>query len=228
MKIKKNLFIAIFILVLANLLIAQSPAFFKYQAVVRNASGVTLQTQNVNLKISLLQGSATGTSVFSEEHAVTTNEFGLVNIEIGSGSTQIGTIAGIDWANGPYFIKIELDATGGNSFVEMGTTQLLSVPYALYAASGTEGPQGIQGVQGPAGQDGQQGVQGEQGVAGQNGISILWLGTFAASPANPVLNNAYYNSTDKKSYVFDGSTWQILAQDGATGAQGIQGTQGLP
>jgi len=219
---------AIAILFFVNVATAQTPNSFRYQAVVRNASGLTLQTQNVNLRITLLQGTTTGTSVYSEEHTVTTNEFGMVNIEIGSGSTQIGTIAGIDWANGPYFIKIELDATGGNSFVEMGTTQLLSVPYALYAASGTEGPQGIQGVQGPAGQDGQQGVQGEQGVAGQNGISILWLGTFAASPANPVLNNAYYNSTDKKSYVFDGSTWQILAQDGATGAQGIQGTQGLP
>ncbi len=225
-------FIALCCILFATILtFAQTPNSFRYQAVVRNSSGVTLQTQNVNLKISLLQGSTAGTSVFTEEHAVTTNEFGLVNIEIGSGSNQSGTISGINWANGPYFIKIELDATGGNSFVEMGTTQLLSVPYALYAASGTPGPQGeqgIQGEQGPAGQNGAQGIQGEQGIPGINGISIVWLGTFASSPTNPILNNAYYNSTDKKSYIFDGTTWQILAQDGATGAQGIQGPQGLP
>jgi hypothetical protein len=83
------------------------------------------------------------------------------------------------------------------------------------------GPQGIQGVQGTPGQ---QGIQGEQGPQGLDGISITWLGTFNAAPANPQFNQAYYNSTDKKSFVFDGTTWQLMTQDGADAISAVTGT----
>src|SRR3989339_1562877 len=158
----------VFILFFLNsiLIQAQSPQSFRYQAVVRNASGTVLQTQNVSLKISLLQSSSTGAVVYSEEHAAMTNSFGLVNLEIGSGANQTGTIASIDWAQGPYYIKIEMDAIGGSIYTEMGTTQLLSVPYALFAASGNPGPQGLQGEQGLAGQNGQDGQDGQPGIDG--------------------------------------------------------------
>ncbi|OFZ05315.1 MAG: hypothetical protein A2491_01860 [Bacteroidetes bacterium RIFOXYC12_FULL_35_7] len=363
--IMKKFIVFLFVAIATQMLFAQSPQSFRYQAVVRNAAGTVIQTQNVSLKISLLQGSATGTVVYSEEHAATTNTFGLVNLEIGSGANQAGTFAAIDWSFGPYFIKIEMDATGGSMFTEMGTTQLMSVPYALYAASGTAGPQGpagvgiqssyvfndslylvlsnaqvlntghvrglngidgingingvsvtntyvnndslyiilsnnitinaghvrgAQGMQGATGNTGTQGPQGEQGLAGiglnnrgawlsgtnynpndyvfdrstdnplvnsmwicqssssfsstvnpyqdainwvefqapagQDGLSIVWLGSFTQSPISPNLNDAYYNSTDKISYVWSGSSWEIIAQDGAEGAQGAQGEQG--
>ncbi len=103
----------------------QAPESFKYQAVLRDVSGNIKANANVSIEIAILQGSATGTEVFNETHSTTTNDFGLVNLEVGSVNT--GDFPLIDWTNGPYFVKITVDGT------EMGTSQLLSVPYALYA-----------------------------------------------------------------------------------------------
>lgn len=113
--------------------LAQSPQQFNYQALVRDVSGVELPNQNVSFRISLVQSNVGGISVYSETHAALTNGFGLANLAIGTGSVVSGNFSSIDWGNGPYFIKIELDANGGSSYQLMGTSQLLSVPYALYA-----------------------------------------------------------------------------------------------
>jgi hypothetical protein len=104
---------------------AQAPQSLKYQTVVRNANGEIIANQPVNITLSILQGSTTGTSVCTELFQPTTNEFGLVNLEIGSQDPF--SFSAINWANGPFFIRVSLD---GNV---MGTSQLLSVPYALYA-----------------------------------------------------------------------------------------------
>ncbi len=157
---------------------AQSPQAFKYQTVVRNASNQPIPNQAVSLKISILQGSATGTAVYEETHAATTNVLGIVNLEIGNGTLVSGSFAGINWGTNSYYVKIELDPAGGTAYQNMGTSQLLSVPYALYAAAGTEGPQGptgpqgLQGdpgIQGPTGPQGPQGLQGDPGVQGPAG-----------------------------------------------------------
>ena len=111
---------------------AQSPNAFSYQAVARASNGDLITEQEVSFRISILQGSTSGTSVYSETHSVNTNKFGLVNLKIGNGiSGDDFTV--INWANGPYFVKVEMDATGGTTYAEMGTSQLLSVPYAKYA-----------------------------------------------------------------------------------------------
>jgi hypothetical protein len=127
----------IIVCILANQFIntvnAQAPQSFNYQAVARDASGAVLSNQAVSFRISLLQGSATGSNVYSETHPITTNQFGLVNFAIGGGTIVSGSFANINWAQGPYFAQIELDATGGSTYVIMNTTQLLSVPYAQYA-----------------------------------------------------------------------------------------------
>jgi hypothetical protein len=96
------------------------------------------------MKISILQGSAAGTAVFAETQIPTTNANGLVTIEIGSGTPVTGTVAGIDWSAGSYFIKNETDPTGGTNYTITGTSQLLSVPYSLYAktAGSTNGTSG--------------------------------------------------------------------------------------
>ncbi|HBX51893.1 MAG: hypothetical protein A2275_02460 [Bacteroidetes bacterium RIFOXYA12_FULL_35_11] len=112
---------------------AQSPQSFRYQAIARNAAGNVLANQHVSFRISLLQGSVSGTLVYSETHTDTTNQFGLVTLAIGGGAVVSGSFASINWAGGSYFVKVELDAAGGSNYVEMGTSQLLSVPYALYA-----------------------------------------------------------------------------------------------
>jgi hypothetical protein len=115
---------------------AQAPNKMSYQAVIRNASNVLVSNANVGVKISILQTRATGTVVFSEYHTPVTNTNGLVTLEIGGGTILTGNFATINWVNGPYFIKTETDPTGpGTNYTISGTSQLLSVPFALYAAS---------------------------------------------------------------------------------------------
>lgn len=112
---------------------AQAPASFKYQAVARDGSGAVLANKSVSFRISILQGTVTGTIVYSERHNISTNEFGLVNLEIGRGTAGVGSMGSINWGSNPYFIKVEMDPAGGSNFLWLGTTQLLSVPYALHA-----------------------------------------------------------------------------------------------
>ena len=129
----KKLFSSISIIVLTATLWAQSPQKMSYQAVIRNSSQVLVTSAVVGMKISILQGSATGTAVFVETQTPTTNANGLISIEIGSGTPVTGTIGNINWANGSNFIKTETDPSGGTNYTISGTSQLLSVPYALYA-----------------------------------------------------------------------------------------------
>jgi hypothetical protein len=110
---------------------AQSPQKMSYQAVIRDASNHLITTQ-VGMKISILKGSSTGTAVFVETQTPTPNINGLITIVIGGGTPVTGTIAAIDWAAGPYFIKTETDPSGGTTYTITGTSELLSVPYALY------------------------------------------------------------------------------------------------
>jgi carbonic anhydrase/acetyltransferase-like protein (isoleucine patch superfamily) len=107
---------------------AQSPNSFKYQAILRDGNGNIKASASANLRIDILQGSASGTIIYAETFAAQTNAFGLVNLEIGKGTIVSGNFSAIDWSAGPYFVKVSVDGT------EMGTSQLLSVPYAMYAA----------------------------------------------------------------------------------------------
>jgi len=112
---------------------AQSPKAFKYQAVARDAGGSVLANHIVNFRISILKSSMSGTAVYVETQKDTTNQFGLANLKIGMGTLVSGSFTTINWGNDQYFVKIEMDANGGTSFQNMGTSQLLSVPYALYS-----------------------------------------------------------------------------------------------
>lgn len=112
---------------------SQVPERMSYQAVIRNSSGVLQANQAIGMKISILQGSATGMPVYVETQTATTNTNGLVSVEIGSGVVVSGSFTGIDWSSGTYFIKMETDPTGGTTYSITGTSQILSVPYALYS-----------------------------------------------------------------------------------------------
>jgi len=112
---------------------AQSPNAFNYQAVVRDAGGAVLSNQPVGVRMSLLQGAATGTSIYAETFTPTTNDYGLIAMAIGTGTVLNGDFTTIDWSNGPYFLETAIDPAGGTDYSVMGTSQLLSVPYALYA-----------------------------------------------------------------------------------------------
>jgi len=129
----KKLFTLIASVVLISSVLAQSPEKMSYQAVVRDASDNLITSQSVGMQIHILQGSLSGTAVYVELHFPTTNNNGLITVEIGNGTIVSGDISTIDWTNGPYFIKTETDLNGGTNYTISGTSQLLSVPYALHA-----------------------------------------------------------------------------------------------
>jgi len=118
---------------------AQSPEKMSYQAVVHNSSNNLVTNTQIGMRISLLQGSASGTAVYVETQTPTTNANGLVSIELGNGTVVSGNFETIDWANGAYFIKTETDPNGGSSYSITGTSQLVSVPYALHAKTAKNG-----------------------------------------------------------------------------------------
>ena len=120
-------------LLIVGSLMAQAPQGFKYQAVIRDGSGVIIADQQVGLQISILQSSIDGTAVYVETFAPNTNKFGLINLNIGEGTVVSGGFTTIDWSSDTYFVKMEMDIAGGTSYEEYGTSQLLSVPYALHA-----------------------------------------------------------------------------------------------
>lgn len=131
--LKKNSIIRILFFVIGLSCYAQVPQKISYQSVVRNASNQLLQNVSVGVRVSILQGTVSGTSVYTETHSLITNSNGLLSLEIGGGSTVLGVFNSINWANGPYFVKSEIDPTGGVNYTISGTSQLLSVPYAQLA-----------------------------------------------------------------------------------------------
>jgi len=183
--------------------LAQAPEGFNYQAVVRDAGGLILNSQVVGMQLTIQQGSIGGTAVYTETFSSTTNGYGLVNLEIGTG-TSIDDFSTIDWANGPYFMETAVDVTGGTSYSVMGTSQLMSVPYALYAkTSGNgEGPAGPAGADGAPGTDGTNGTNGAVGATGADGAP----GTDGTNGTNGAV----------------GAT----GADGAPGTNGTNGTNG--
>lgn len=164
-------------LLLSGVLSAQAPQSFTYQSVIRNSSNDLISNMPIGTRISLLQGSVTGTVVYSETHNASTNDNGLLSLVVGSGTVQSGTFSSINWGDGPYFIKSETDVNGGTNYSLSGTQQMMSVPYALYAeqagsvVGGAVGPQGPQGPQGPAGPEGPAGETGAQGPVGPAGAA---------------------------------------------------------
>jgi len=106
-----------------------------YQAVVRNAAGELVRNQAVGVRTAVVRDSIAGATVYSETHALTTNANGLISFEFGGGLVATGSMLGLDWSDGPYFLRTEVDLTGSTNYQFLGGQQLLSVPFALYAAS---------------------------------------------------------------------------------------------
>ena len=129
----KKLYTFIAVLLMTASTFAQTPEKMSYQAVVRDSGDNLVSSQPVGMRISILQTTATGTAVYVETQTPTTNVNGLVTLEIGTGTVVSGDFTTIDWSTDSYFIKTETDPTGGSSYTITGTSQLLSVPYALHA-----------------------------------------------------------------------------------------------
>ena len=129
----KKIFTLLLAFAFTTITFSQAPQKMSYQAVIRNAGNALVANNAVGMKISILQGSATGSTVYVETQNPTTNSNGLATLQIGGGAAVSGSFASIDWSKGPFFIKTETDPTGGTNYTITGTSQLLSVPYALYA-----------------------------------------------------------------------------------------------
>ncbi len=130
---KKLVFTMLIIFVTISQILAQTPQSFKYQAVVRDGAGTVIANQMVGFQLSILQTNETGNSVYTETFTTTTNSYGLVNLNIGEGTPVSGDFTTIDWGADSYFLKVELDETGGTNYTHIGTSKLNSVPYALHA-----------------------------------------------------------------------------------------------
>ena len=113
--------------------LAQVPDAFNYQAVVRNNSGEVVANQNVSFRISILQGSESGTVLYAETHTRSTNAFGLINLKVGNGTLVSGVFSPGGWGATSHFLKVEIDPAGGSTYTHLGTSELLAVPYAFHA-----------------------------------------------------------------------------------------------
>ncbi len=248
----KRIFLLAGLVTLSWTSLAQAPQGINYQAVIRNSAGTILSNSNVGLKISLIQTSPTGTVVYEESFSPTTSNYGLVNVIVGQGTVISGDFSTIDWANGPYFVELASDATGGTNYTVMGTQQLMSVPYALYAEnSGTPGPTGPQG---PAGNDGANGTDGLSAYEvwlslGNTGSQADFINSLegpqgATGPQGPAGNDGVNGApgaqgpagNDGVNGVDGQSAYELWLAQGNTGSQtdflnslqGAQGPQGIP
>lgn len=225
----RKIFTLLYLLAISASLLALAPQKISYQAVVRDASNNLVASSTIGIKISILQGSPLGAVVFSEYQNPISNFSGLITLEIGSGSVLSGSFANIDWSAGTYYIKTETDPNGGTNYTISGTTQLLSVPYALYAETsgssipgpkGDTGPQGIQGVKGDTGATGAQGIQGIKGDTGAAGAQGVKGDTGAAGAQG--IQGVKGDTGAAGAQGIQG----IKGDTGTTGAQGIQGVKG--
>ena len=178
----KRTYLLIATLFLSSLSFAQAPHTFSYQTVIRDVNWNVIPNQDVSILIRILEDGPLGDVRYSEEHFVTTSKIGLVNLAIGGGFLYSGSFDDIDWGGHMYFVEVSVDIDAGDNYLLMGSTQLRSVPYALFAETsenpgnpgpqgeqGEQGPVGAQGLQGPSGPPGEQGAQGDMGPSGPTG-----------------------------------------------------------
>jgi hypothetical protein len=121
---------------------AQAPAKFNYQGIARNSAGAPLVSRTLGMRITILDGGATGSTAYQETQTVTTNAFGLYNAAIGAGTPVSGSLSSVNWAAGDKYVQVEIDPAGGNNYADLGAAQLLSVPYAMYANNAAGGVSG--------------------------------------------------------------------------------------
>ncbi len=125
--------LTLILVALSSMLLAQAPQRFNYQAVVRNSDGILIKDQSVSFRMTIIEGTPSGTVKYQETQSATTNKYGLVTISIGAGQIVSGSMSSINWGADDHTLRVEIDPAGGTNFSVLSTSQLMSVPYALYA-----------------------------------------------------------------------------------------------
>ncbi len=225
----RNILVGFFVCLISLNAWAQAPEKVSYQAVVRDNANALVVDKVVGMRISILRGSVTGTAAYVETQNPRSNTNGLVTLEIGAGTVVSGTFAGLNWSTGPYFIQTEIDPTGGSNYSILGVSQLVSVPYALYAktsgsstpgpagpvgATGAAGPQGPIGPAGPAGSTGAVGPAGPPGPQGDQGPQGVKGDTGSIGPQGPIGLTGPAGSNG------------VIGPQGPQGVQGVKGDTG--
>ncbi len=188
---------------------------FKYQAVARDAAGTPLPSKPIAVRITVLQGSSTGNSVYSETHSPVTNSMGLFTLEIGRGTPVAGTFTDIDWSSGSFYLNIEIDPDNGTNYLSMGAGELLSVPYAIFAenAGSTTGSSSWSG-----GSNGLS-TMGPVGIGTSNPSGMLEVQGNASLP----IDSALFSVKDKTGFtvfaIYQGGA-ELFVMPGAKGAKG--------
>ncbi|CAN5216098.1 hypothetical protein BH09BAC1_BH09BAC1_20520 [soil metagenome] len=206
---------------------AQVPQAINYQAVARDAQGALLKNQAISVKVSIVDSANAGVLAYVETHKLGTNDYGLFNLKIGTGTIVSGTFANINWPTGQKWVNIDIDPTGGNNHVNLGSFELISVPYALFAGTsgngGVQGPTGAVGPAGPAGAPGTPGATGSVGADGPTGPQGI------VGPTGPQGDPA----SDDQTLSWDGSTNTLTITGGNSvvistggGSVGPTGPQG--
>ena len=126
----KHYLLALVTFLCTTIALAQAPNKMSFQTVVRNSLGKLVVNKSIGVRLSILKTSSTGTAVYVETHSKTSNVNGLLTLEVGTGTVTTGTFATINWAQGPYFLKTEMDVNGGTNYTITGVTEFVSVPYA--------------------------------------------------------------------------------------------------
>jgi hypothetical protein len=139
----KNILNILLLVLLANIALAQAPQGIPYQAVARNSTGAILASTAISVRFTIRDSVATGNIKYRETFSVTTTVQGMFSVNVGQGTVVSGTFAGINWGTNAKFMQVEIDPAGSTSFIDMGTQQMMSVPYALYSnTSGSVGGSG--------------------------------------------------------------------------------------
>ena len=182
MKTVKYLIIVALMMMAAMNATAQAPQLINYQAVARDAAGTPLANQAVSIRFDIHDGSPTGSVQYQETQSATTNAYGLFNVQVGNGIAVVGTMASVTWSSGNKYLQVEIDPTGGSSYVDMGSQQLVSIPYAAFANSAIMGGD-ISGTNSAANVVKIQGSP-VSTIAPTSGQVLRWTGS-AWSPATP-------------------------------------------
>lgn len=226
---------------------AQTPQKFNYQAVARDASGSVLPNKNISARFSIREISISGPIVYQETHQLQTNSLGLFTTFVGTGAVTTGDFENINWGSGNKYIQVEYDPQGGTNYLVVGSTQLVSVPYALYAETagnggggatgttgptgavgptGATGPTGISGAAGATGPQGVTGVTGPQGTPGATGAQGITGPTGATGSSGQNGANGVTGPTGPTGLQGNTGVQGATGPTGANGAQGVTGPTG--
>jgi len=191
--------------------LAQLPQAFSYQGIALDKEDLPVVNQALGFKISILEDSAAGNSVYSETHTAISSEIGLFNLQIGRGIVLDGLFGNINWGIKRHFVKVEMDIEGGEDYTLAGTVELLTVPYALYALESGSSVPGPAGPPGPPGVNGMPGGPGPPGPPGPPGFTNTQMtNTAPANPSNGLiyLDDGTNREDGKPGFrYFDGSVW---------------------